>query len=551
MLPMLNHLLKLTIFFLISCQTTIGNAPSINPSRASIKADIQHPALTSYENQDPKQLIQAKDLWWLNDQSLQITRAWNFSSGYDIQNNRPIRIAVIDSGFAGLINAIKSGGDLEGQVLWQDGRKITFQPHVPRLDTRWTQELLELEEQEIVQHLDHPPHSILINVLKSHGTKSISSIVSRMNDGKGTVGVAPHAQAIPYKVGNGTHHNWEEVTQALVRIAELPADKKIDVINMSLWDGRPIEFMRGWTAKHQAFKWYPKMKEVVDKLTANGTIIVSSAGNGSWKVDHNFPAGLRDQNGQSLFPNIISVGAIEPNKQRAIFKESPNRRQHGSNWGDNIDIWAPGKDMIATGAGQLIFFDVRLNKKRLHLSGEVVEWGGTSAASPLVAGVVALIKARKPDIQTATVKSLLKQYAVTSHYIDKKLRKNPTLANSDIESECGTLAETLHCGELFSKPVSLKIANAYSVLKNLLTEEHTLKIWQGKLLKDDQFQSDAKERFQLQMGVSHQINDRFAITNSSEYVLIDSLIKNQSVVSIWGWKIPNTNRLNVLQIKAE
>ena len=85
-------------------------------------------------------------------------------------------------------------------------------------------------------------------------------------------------------------------------------------------------------------------------------------------------------------PVTITVGAIDKNKNKASF----------SNFGNNVDIWAPGVD-IQSAVG--IFGDAMLKS-------------GTSMAAPLVSGIAANILANNPNFNFDDIKQRLLDFAV-------------------------------------------------------------------------------------------------------------------------------------------
>ncbi|GAA0871608.1 S8 family peptidase [Gangjinia marincola] len=107
------------------------------------------------------------------------------------------------------------------------------------------------------------------------------------------------------------------------------------------------------------------MQNAVNYAYDNGVIIVACMMNENNDVTY-YPAG---------FDKTIAVGSTNPNDERSEpFFWNPNS---GSNYGDHIDLVAPGNYMWG------LRYDSDTNYNSY--------WGGTSQATPLVAGVVSLI----------------------------------------------------------------------------------------------------------------------------------------------------------------
>lgn len=107
------------------------------------------------------------------------------------------------------------------------------------------------------------------------------------------------------------------------------------------------------------------------ELIKEGAVITTSAGNDASNACNNFPANI---------PELITVAASDQTYQRASF----------SNYGGCVDIFAPGKQIIST-----------------YPSGTAI-LSGTSMASPIAAGVCALILQSHPTYKQSTIKNYLR-----------------------------------------------------------------------------------------------------------------------------------------------
>lgn len=184
-----------------------------------------------------------------------------------------------------------------------------------------------------------------------HGTYVAGLIAAETDNAAGIAGVMWQAQIVPIKVvsrdGVGTS---DTIAQGI----SYAADTGADIINLSL-GGRNCSQIIADAINYAYF----------DK----GAVLVASAGNDNTSVS--FPAGLDP---------VIAVGAVDHDDRKAAF----------SNYGEQIDVVAPGVDILST-----------------VLDGAYETYSGTSAATPLVVGVIGLLKAQRPDLTGDQVRAIL------------------------------------------------------------------------------------------------------------------------------------------------
>lgn len=169
---------------------------------------------------------------------------------------------------------------------------------------------------------------------QGHGTH-VSGIIAALENDMGIIGVAPLAKIIGVKVlGESGTGNYESIERGIFAAIDAGAN----VINMSL--GSPVE---------PPDSFHAAIKQAYDK----GIIIVAAAGNDAGAV--NFPA---------RYDEVIAVAAVDKNGQLARF----------SSRGDKVAVSAPGVDIYST-----------------YLNNQYAVLNGTSQASPLVAGICALM----------------------------------------------------------------------------------------------------------------------------------------------------------------
>ncbi len=230
----------------------------------------------------------------------------------------------------------------------------------------------------------------------SHGTHVTSTVIGYNLRGTPINGAAPMATIIPVKVLNQNGSGWSSViARGIEYIGDLKAGPLADypvVINMSL--GGPV-----LDAVEQA---------AIDYAIAQGVIIVASAGNN----------GLNGMGYPGAYEPVISSAA---SGWLGEWQPFPN-----GGWWYNLDVAEPtnpdhfyitdfssrelaGQDLDIAAPGSWVVGPYQLN------SGNAMSYyflGGTSMASPHVAGVVALMCEKNPFLTAAQAESILEATAI-------------------------------------------------------------------------------------------------------------------------------------------
>lgn len=227
----------------------------------------------------------------------------------------------------------------------------------------------------------------------SHGTHVTSTILGYSLLGTPVNGVAPKATVIPVKVLNQNGSGWSSVVaRGIVYVADLKAGPLANypvIINMSL--GGPVL---------DAVE-----KAAIDYAISKGVIIVASAGN----------SGTAGMGYPGAYAPVISVAAsgwtgewqggrtwwylgdvAEPTNPDDFYITTFSSRQLP---GQDLDVAAPGSWVVGpyqTNSGQLSYYFL----------------GGTSMASPHVAGIVALMAQKYPALTAAQAESILTTSAI-------------------------------------------------------------------------------------------------------------------------------------------
>lgn len=172
----------------------------------------------------------------------------------------------------------------------------------------------------------------------------------------GIVGVAPEAQILSVSTWLGSVNPAGKTDQDQIPEAvRWAVDNGAKVINISLGSTTP-QWPQSWDA---AFL-YAEQKDVV---------IVAAAGN---RVGGNIQVGA-----PATIPGVLTVGGLDRKGVASI---------DSSSQGISIGVAAPAENLLGGMPG-----------------GGYAEWAGTSGATPIVAGVAALIRSKWPDMSAEQV----------------------------------------------------------------------------------------------------------------------------------------------------
>ena len=172
----------------------------------------------------------------------------------------------------------------------------------------------------------------------------------------GIVGVAPEAQILSVSTWLGSANPGGKSDQDQIPAAvRWAVDNGARVINISLGSTAP-EWPQSWDA---AFL-YAEQKDVV---------IVAAAGN---RVGGNIQVGA-----PATIPGVLTVAGLDRKGVASI---------DSSSQGISIGVAAPAENLVGGMPG-----------------GGYAEWAGTSGATPVVAGVAALIRSKWPDMPASQV----------------------------------------------------------------------------------------------------------------------------------------------------
>lgn len=222
-----------------------------------------------------------------------------------------------------------------------------------------------------------------------HGTACAGVAVGNA-DGTGIVGAAPRCRLMPVRWGRDLSDSQVETWFDYVR------EQGAWVVSCS------------WSASARNFPLSERKRRAIERCAREGRgglgcVICFAAGNES--RDINDPASL-SVNGFANHPDVLAVSASNSRDQRSSY----------SNFGAAISVCAPSS---GAGGWGITTSDVMGQYTR---GGQTFEagystgpytdnFGGTSSACPLVAGICALILSLKPDLTAAEVKELIEHTA--------------------------------------------------------------------------------------------------------------------------------------------
>lgn len=207
-----------------------------------------------------------------------------------------------------------------------------------------------------------------------HGTHVSGIIAAERNNGIGMDGVADNVQIMAVRaVPDGDEYDKDIALGIIYAV-----DHGAKVINMS--------FGKGYSPEK---KW---VDSAIQYAAAHDVLLLHAAGNDSKNIDENenYPNPFSFYTGKRA-ENFITVGASSDPKISGSLTAS------FSNYGKNtVDVFAPGDKIYAT----------------VPTKNQYANLQGTSMATPVVAGIAALIRSYYPELTAVQVKAIIEQSAI-------------------------------------------------------------------------------------------------------------------------------------------
>jgi subtilisin family serine protease len=283
--------------------------------------------------------------------------AWNLTTGIE----RPVIVAVIDSGID------LTHPDLHIANIWTNQKET---PGNARDDDN-NGYIDDLIGWNFVQNNNNPFD------LVGHGTHVAGLIAARWNNGRGIAGINRGARIMVLKALDEVGKGWgSDIARAVV----YAVDNGARVINISAEHAGQTKFLE------RAFAYAQE----------KGALVVVSAGNEAADTKGIEPANQ---------PGVLVVAATLPNDKRVGF----------SNWGEKVNIAAPGVDVLSLRAHRTDLVRKVATDPSKITPGEAVvgkdeqyyRASGTSFAAPLVTGVASLMLAKNPSLTAEQIKRML------------------------------------------------------------------------------------------------------------------------------------------------
>ena len=339
-LPDLSRIYRVTLPTVVD----VRGAARIFDADPSVEYAEPIPALYLDETPDDPQY----NLQWFLD-SIMAESAWDVHKG---ENGAEVVVGIADSGVAwrhpdlveNIYQNLGEDADGDGHVIEQSGGTWVIDPgDVNGLDddgNGYTDDFVGWNFINDDGEQDNDPDDP-----SGHGTHVAGLAAGRTNNGVGISCISWNVKILPTSAANNQSDNTiERGLSSVVYLAENGAD----IINMS-WGSESTSQLQ---------------HDVMAYATGLGSLLVSSAGNDTTSALH-YPSSL---------PGVISVASVGKTDRVASY----------SNYGISVDISAPG------GAG---FNDIRSTTPPSNYGDK----SGTSMASPVVAGVFALLKSLRPS----------------------------------------------------------------------------------------------------------------------------------------------------------
>jgi subtilisin family serine protease len=194
-----------------------------------------------------------------------------------------------------------------------------------------------------------------VGATPDHGTLVASVLAGRGTGGNnGVLGTAPAAQLLSASVAFGIETEISSDEQ-IANAIRWSVDQGAKVINMSL--------------TRNSLEWPTSWDDAFMYAFENDVVIVAAAGNRG--------AGTNEVGAPATIPGVLTVAGLDVNGEASY---------DASSQGITIGVSAPSEALVGVAPG-----------------GDYMKWSGSSGATPIVAGLVALVRASHPGLDANNV----------------------------------------------------------------------------------------------------------------------------------------------------
>jgi subtilisin family serine protease len=204
-----------------------------------------------------------------------------------------------------------------------------------------------------------------------HGTVMSGAAAAVTNNNVGIAGVAWNCKIMPVKIAD---ENWYADVINIAEGIRYAADNGAKVICMA------------FSARSSA------IKEAVNYAYGKGVFLCCAAGNYGNSIKQ-YPA---------AYDNVTAVAATDHNDQRMDYTYEFNGVRVVSSYGSWVDIASPGQEIHTTSP---TYHVVACDTWGQELNYDIIS--GTTLATPILAGVAALVFSKNPNLSSDEVKDIL------------------------------------------------------------------------------------------------------------------------------------------------
>jgi subtilisin-like proprotein convertase family protein/subtilisin family serine protease len=274
----------------------------------------------------------------------------------------------------------------------------------------------------------------------NHGT-SCAGVIAAEVDAEMTVGAAPGCRLLPIKwesSGPSLFISDSKLLSALDYVAN-----RVDVLSSS-WGSVPTS------------SWSMDVRERIAGLAltggprGKGVLFLWAAGNDNSPIHHQaslnvpYTDGVAIHNGSYVWVGVETArrfynDLVEiPGVMHIAALASTAQRSHYSNYGTGIELCAPSNNVHAY--HRMVLDGLDITTTTGAAGGVSYGFGGTSSATPLVAGIAALVISANPQLSALDVASILRRTASKDLSMTGYPRTPPASYDSDTSWDVSPVA---------------------------------------------------------------------------------------------------------------